>query len=108
VLDPGPTALAWLGYGDKALGNFAREHFATYLHGWTGEQNRTCSSNVARLLVESLQRTEYEDQYHFSAEDLRGSIEDIFASLCTALPATIPLLPDFANYEAEGNLLNLR
>ncbi len=105
VLDPGPTALQWLGYGDHALGEFARRNFASYLQEWTSEQYRSCSSNVVQLLVESLHHTEYEDQYHFSAEDLKGSIEEIFTSLCKALPSTIPALPDFRNYEADGNLL---
>src|SRR6185369_13003263 len=95
VVDPAPTALQWLGYGDQALGNFARTGFESYLKDWTATQNRDCSANVARLLIESLHRTEYESQYHFTAEDLKGSIQDIFDSLCTALPSSIPKLPDF-------------
>jgi hypothetical protein len=107
VLDPAPTLLKWLGYGDKALGDFARQNFEPYLGEWTAQQYRECSSSVSKLLVESLRRTEYESQYHFSADDLKGGIEEIFTSLCKALPATIPVLPDFKNYEADGNLLNL-
>jgi hypothetical protein len=107
VLDPAPTVLKWLGYGDKALGDFARKNFESYLSEWTAQQYRDCSSNVGQLFVESLRRTEYESEYHFSADDLKGGIEEIFASLCKALPATIPALPDFKNYEADGNVLNL-
>jgi len=108
VVDPAPTALQWLGYGDQALGNFARTGFESYLKDWTAAQNRDCSANVARRLVESLHRTEYESQYHFTAEDLKGSIQDIFDSLCTALPSSIPKLPDFRDYKADGNLLDLK
>jgi hypothetical protein len=108
VLDPAPTLLHWLGYGDDALGEFARKNFASHLSDWTAQQYRECSSSVSKLLVESLQRTEYESQYHFSAEDLKGSIQEIFDSLCKALPSTIPALPDFKNYRADGNLLNLK
>jgi hypothetical protein len=108
VLDPAPTVLKWLGYGDKALGEFARTNFASYLGEWTGQQYRDCSANVGQLLVESLQRTEYESQYHFVADDLKGGIQEIFSSLCKALPATIPPLPDFKDHEADGNMLNLK
>jgi hypothetical protein len=108
IVDPGPTALEWLGYGDQALDKFARENFEHHLRDWTEKQNRDCSANVARLLIESLHRTEYESQYHFSADDLKGSIEEIFTSLCKALPSTIPTLPDFTDYKADGNLLNLK
>ena len=108
VVDPAPTALQWLGYGDKALGNFARNGFESYLKDWTAAQNRECSTNVAKLIVESLHRTDYESQYHFTADDLQGSIQEIFDSLCTALPATIPKLPDFRDYTADGNLLDLK
>jgi hypothetical protein len=97
-----------LGYGDKALGDFARKNFESYLGEWTAQQYRECSSSVSKLLVESLRRTEYESDYHFTADDLKGSIEEIFNSLCKALPSTIPALPDFKNYEADGNLLNLK
>jgi hypothetical protein len=108
LVDPAPTALQWLGYGDQALGNFARTGFESYLKDWTTAQNRECSANVAKMLVESLHRTDYESQYHFVAEDLKGSIQDIFNSLCTALPGTIPKLPDFRGYKADGNILDLK
>jgi hypothetical protein len=107
VLDPAPTALQWLGYGDRALGDFARTSFESYFKEWTDEQNKSCSGNVVQLLVESLRRTEFEAEYHFSADDLKGSIQDIFSSLCQGLPQTIPTLPDFKTYEAEGNILRL-
>jgi len=108
IVDPAPTVLQWLGYGDQALGNFARSGFESYLKDWTAAQNRECSANVAKMLVESLHRTDYESQYHFVADDLKGSIQDIFNSLCTALPGTIPKLPDYLGYKAEGNLLDLK
>jgi len=108
IVDPAPTALQWLGYGDQALGNFARAGFESYLKDWTAAQNRECSANVAKMLVESLHRTDYESQYHFTADDLKGSIQDIFNSLCKALPVTIPKLPDFRDYKADGNLLDLK
>jgi hypothetical protein len=108
VLDPAPTVLKWLGYGDNALGDFARKDFESSFGEWTAQQYRDCSANVSKLLVESLRRTEYESQYRFSADDLKGGIEEVFASLCKALPSTIPALPDFTNYEADGNLLNLK
>jgi hypothetical protein len=107
IVDPAPTALQWLGYGDRALGEFARSSFESYFKEWAGEQKQSCSNNVVQLLVESLRRTEYEAQYHFSADDLKGSIEEIFSSLCLGLPQTIPTLPDFKTYEAEGNMLRL-
>ena len=108
VVDPAPTALEWLGYGDQALGNFARQNFEPYLVEWTRNQNRDCSDNVAKLLVGSLHRTDYESQYHFTADDLKGSIQEIFSTLCKALPSTIPKLPDYSKYQADGNLLNLK
>jgi hypothetical protein len=108
LVDPAPTALQWLGYGDQALGNFARTGFESYLKDWTAAQNRECSSNVSKLLVESLHRTEYESQYHFTAEDLKGGIQEMFNALCAALPSTIPKLPDFQDYKADGNLLDLK
>jgi hypothetical protein len=107
-VDPAPAALHWLGYGDQALGDFARTSFEPYLKDWTAQQNRVCSANVARLLVESLHRTEYESQYHFTAEDLKGSIQEIFNTLCAALPSRLPKLPDFRDYKADGNILDLK
>jgi hypothetical protein len=108
VVDSGPTALQWLGYGDQALGNFARESFEGYFKDWTQSQRRDCSANATELFVTTLRRTEYENQYHFSADDLKGSISDIFATLCGALPSTIPNLPDFSAYKPDGNILDLR
>jgi|GEM_PF-1889467 len=108
IVDPAPTVLQYLGYGDQALGNFARDNFEPYLKEWNAAQTSECSADVVKMFVESLHRTEYESKYHFSADDLKGSIQEIFASLCMALPATIPKLPDFSGYKADGNLLNLK
>ncbi len=104
VVDPAPTALKWLGYGENALGDFARDGFESYLRAWVSSQRASCPGDALTLIRESIRSAGVGFE---PSPMLVGTLRRGFERLCQGLPSAPPPLPDFRDHRAEGNQLNL-
>ncbi len=102
VLDAAPTALAWLGFGETALTDFARRGFPEYLSVWVAAQQEDILGNLDN--VENLNQALREAGF----SELRISrFRERLARLLEFLPRQPPPLPDAAAARVDGNLLAL-
>jgi hypothetical protein len=104
VVDAAPTLLRWLGLGDRALSDFARDGFAEHLRAWVSAERRACADNAMALIADAIDGADLGIDF---SDRFQEKLRLRFARLCEGLPAGPPRLPDFRDFREDGNLLDL-
>jgi hypothetical protein len=103
MLDVAPTALGWLGYGDTALEDFARDGFPSHLDRWVRGQHADILLNLDNIdnLNDALRSIGFDD---VRISDFRARL----ARLLEFLPGQPPPLPSYEDFRIDGNHLRLQ
>jgi len=104
ILDVIPTALNWLGYGEGALTEFARNgEFRAHLAKWIPAQKNDILKNYLDMkdFRDALKEAGLEDL------EIEKFTRDIGSRLLNFMPAKVPKLPDFNKIKEDGNQLIL-
>ena len=103
VLDIAPTVLSWLGYGDQALVDFARNGFAAQLDEWVAAQRAEIVANLDNIgeLNAELHALGFDD---VRLSDFRARLDRLLAFL----PSSAPTIPRDIDPHTDGNLLDLQ